>query len=314
MIQSSEEEDFPTSDNDTHTIPHIMHQIFTYDLVPETYAPNIKEFVSKNPDWEYRFWTYKSGEKLIEKYQPDLLATYRSFGNTVKKADLLRYVIIYVYGGIYSDLDVINLRPLNKVTLKYSCIIPTEPFEHSLLLYKMEFSIQNGIIICRPRHPFIKRLMENARNVHPNASAIHSVGPLYVTKQFKIYNNISDDDADRTKIDVTSNSPMFYKGLLPEDHPDAIYVPNSQYFMDNLDPGLTVRILMTCKTFDKQPFIVKRVCLEFRARLVVRKNRKFTFMFHTWDHSYGDKQKIKYSVMKKVHIQTIVPKVSLYPS
>jgi hypothetical protein len=314
MIQSSEEMEFPTSENDNRTIPHIIHQIFTYINVPASYSLNIRQFVSKNPDWEYKFWTFDSGERLIKKHHPDLLATYNGFGNSVKKADLLRYVAIYEYGGIYSDLDVLVLRPLDKVTLKYSCIIPAEPFEHSLLLYKIEFSIQNGIIICRPKHPFIKQLIENARNVLPNASAIHSVGPLYVTKQFKIYNNITDADTERTKIHFTSNSPMFYKGQLPEDHPNAVYVPNSQYFMDNLDPGVTLRIKQTCKHFSKQPFIVKRVCLEFQSRQLVRKNRRYTFIFHTWDHSYGDKQKVKYSEMKQVHIQELVPKVSLYTS
>ena len=41
----------------------------------------------------------------------------------VIKSDLLRYVVLYEYGGLYADLDTLDIRPLDRVTQRFSCTL-----------------------------------------------------------------------------------------------------------------------------------------------------------------------------------------------
>lgn len=45
---------------------------------------------------------------------PDLWEAYDSYPEDVQRADLLRYLLLWYYGGFYSDMDVIPVRPIKE--------------------------------------------------------------------------------------------------------------------------------------------------------------------------------------------------------
>jgi mannosyltransferase OCH1-like enzyme len=278
-------------------------------MIPGMYTAHVKSFIYNNPTWTYRFWTDESGRKLLQKQHPHLVGIYDKFGNNVKRSDMLRYAVLYEYGGFYADFDMENFRSLNITTLKYACILPVEPFEHSALLYNKHFIINNAFIGCRPKHPFFKLLLNGLLNAKFNGDPVNTTGPDYVTRKFLEYNNINVSSSEINKTDGSSNSPFFYKGELKEIDNNAVYVPNSQYFMDKIDPMLLEtngKITLACKHINTLTYLKQRACFELSRREKIRKNRLYTFTVHHWYHLWLMK-KDKIHSLKSTNIKEIVP-------
>lgn len=89
-------------------IPKIIHQIWLGDGdVPIKYLSFIDSWKSHHPDWEYHLWTV---DHLIP------LRNQRSYDQTtdvVQKTNIVRYEVLYQYGGIYVELDTACLKILN---------------------------------------------------------------------------------------------------------------------------------------------------------------------------------------------------------
>ena len=317
LFQSNVAAEFPTDLNATSRIPHIIHQIWSNENVPSIFEKPMRSFVSNNPTWEYRFWTYSSGRNFLLKYHSYLVDIYDKFdSNDVKKSDLLRMAIIYEYGGVYVDLDMKNLRPLNITTVKYACILPTEPFEHSTLIYDEEVIMSTAVLLCRPKHPFIKDVLLSMRNVDPKGNPVEATGPYHVTQIYLKYNNIIKTNLHKhfDNTDIKQNSPYFYKGTRDVESDDGIYIPNSQYFMDEIDPMLRNEDGNIKKCVDKSlnalSFLEKRGCTEYESRKLIRNQRRYTFMIHYWYHFWTLTEDYAKN-MRRVHIKQIIPKAVL---
>ena len=324
-FQPADEVEFPTKEGPPR-IPHIMHQVLYDEYVIANYSKYIKSFTKHNPTWEYRFWTHESGRRLMAEKHPYLLITFDSLPfMSVKKTDFVKYVVMYEYGGFYSDIDVMNLRPLDIVTTKYACIIPPEPFEHSTFIYNMPVVLNSGIFLCRPKHPFFKMIVENLNTTSHTAHPLRSTGALKLTSLFAKYNNITYDDMKKPKVDNNTNTPYFYKGMKSEEADDSIYVPNSQYFLETIDPILLVdfhneTMPVYCKKLRELHHLDNllmishetiRACTDYRRRLQIRKNKKFTFTQHYWHHMWSMNTAWQYS-LKKLHVRNIVPYYKSY--
>lgn len=243
-------DDIQTVESEFPRIPHIIHFVFvTYETdepnIPEFYKSNAASFVHFNPDWTFTLWTMKLGRQLIAAKHPDLLSTWDNYIDEIKKADALRYVLLYEFGGVYTDLDTICRRNLDRATMKYACILTPEPFEHSALLYRYPFMICNGYMMCRPNHPLMKQAIASLKYSASEDTVLDIAGPLFLTRQFKQYNNIQPADSNRTKLYNESNSPYFYKGWRREDDFNGVYIANTHYFMRYVDP--TIKFYDLCK-------------------------------------------------------------------
>tara|TARA_R110001592_G_scaffold314572_2_gene590258 strand:- start:81 stop:725 length:645 start_codon:yes stop_codon:yes gene_type:complete len=88
----------------------IIHQIYgIFDDKPmnEMFKKSHKlwkEYSLKH-HMDYKLWDKQSCETLIEEYS-EYKEHYNSMRYEIMKVDLIRYIILSKYGGIYSDLDV----------------------------------------------------------------------------------------------------------------------------------------------------------------------------------------------------------------
>ncbi|XP_045161751.2 uncharacterized protein LOC123526579 isoform X2 [Mercenaria mercenaria] len=309
-FQPTVDSDFPTTDGKPR-IPHIIHQTFRSVMLPYNYARYAKKLYDMNPSWQYMFWTDDSARRLIKDRYPELLNDWDSFNKSISKGDFLRYVVLYEFGGAYIDLDVNPVRPLDRVTMKYSCIIPTEPFEHNVFIWNTQIFMNNAIMFCRPKHPFFKKLLNNIKDTLKIKGVTEGTGPGFVTRNFIEYNGIDTLDENRTKSEFTSNSPYFYRGELPEIHDDAVYVPNTQYFTDNIDiSNRKGSFRGTCYHFNFQTFLTKRACKEMRRRGMIRKDKRFKFLSHKWHHFWMSSE--NYERNSSINIRKIAPRSIIY--
>lgn len=134
-------------------IPRIIHQTWKNGRVTRLSAQRIKTWLTKNPGWEYKFWTNALGRDFMVKNYPEHMPMYDGYKQDIKRADAIRYFLLDHYGGVYADLDFECLRPLDSLVANHSCIIGQEPYVHAHLLYDQDRLICNAIMMSAPKHP-----------------------------------------------------------------------------------------------------------------------------------------------------------------
>lgn len=309
-LQPDVQDDFPTVPGNVPIIPHILHQTYKTASIPSDFVPFVQSFVNHNPNWTYMFWSDESAKQLIADKHPYLLPLWNNYNKNINRADVLRYVVLYEYGGVYADLDFEFFRPLDIVTYKYACIFPPEPFEHAVFRLKIPFLISNAIMMCRPKHPFLKQMLEQLQYYFHMVEQIDTAGPAFITSQFMIYNNITGGQAFDFKLDKDSNSPYFYKGHLAEDDENAVYVPNTRYFMDTLDTHFPSKETydQLCSDLTPLNMLTRRMCVDYIRRGFSRAKDPYTFSQHHWYQSYFRKEPFDYMAS----IFSIVPFCKMY--
>jgi alpha 1,6-mannosyltransferase len=84
-----------------------------YKLGPKGLSKDAKQWIdsclTKNPTFRHEFLTDSSGDYYVQEYfsyRRDIVDTYLSLSVPILKADMLRYLILFAEGGMWSDLDV----------------------------------------------------------------------------------------------------------------------------------------------------------------------------------------------------------------
>lgn len=99
-------------------IPKIIFQTWkTYD-VPDNWKYGQKTVKEKNKDWKYVLLSDKDNLRIVKQYFPDFLSYYVNFKYNIQRADAIRYMVLYLYGGVYIDLDYQALKPFDKIILE----------------------------------------------------------------------------------------------------------------------------------------------------------------------------------------------------
>ncbi|GAB5355798.1 hypothetical protein AAMO2058_000236400 [Amorphochlora amoebiformis] len=94
-------------------IPKIIHQTWKDHNTPGQHGFRINTWKSKNPKYHYILHTDEDIKHRVESKHPELLEAFRKM-KSIHKADLLRYMVLYDEGGVYSDIDTQCIRPIDE--------------------------------------------------------------------------------------------------------------------------------------------------------------------------------------------------------
>lgn len=106
------------------SIPKILHQTYK-DENNDTVRQSRNSFLKYHPDWEYKFWSNEECESLIKEKLPSFYDEWHKLqidNYAMKKWDTTRYVFLYIFGGLYADVDVIfykNIDPIIDLSKKF---------------------------------------------------------------------------------------------------------------------------------------------------------------------------------------------------
>ena len=199
-------------------IPKILHQTWSTKQVPRDLEKWIKSWWIINPEWEYWFWTDDAVRCLLKEHYPQNLNMFNKYPKGIFRGDAMRYFVLYHFGGIYADLDVEALQPMDELLDNYSCLLSYENYEHAYFLYNLDVPfVMNVIMACRPHHPFFSTLINALQSYSHIKSVYYATGPVFVTEVFSIYNRTMEDTPHKGPISVLHPKyllPTFDKGKI----------------------------------------------------------------------------------------------------
>lgn len=145
-------------------IPRIVHQTWFEKLSVDKY-PNLSRLVEsfRRSGWEYKFYSDEDAQNFLSTHFPaEVREAYDALRPGAFKADLFRYCVLLIYGGVYADVDI-----LLESTLDYSVaddvgfMVPVDepgsPVDKRMCLW-------NGLIAAAPAHPFLLQVIETVVN------------------------------------------------------------------------------------------------------------------------------------------------------
>jgi mannosyltransferase OCH1-like enzyme len=141
-------------------------------------SDSAKTWSAKNPGYRYEVLTDANAMPYVEWHygpkgfnRPDIVNLYRELNITIIKADLLRYLVMYAEGGVYADIDVECLRPVERfiperynehdVDMTIGVEIDEPAFESHPILGSKCKSFCQWTFAAKPRLPVMMRLIEN---------------------------------------------------------------------------------------------------------------------------------------------------------
>ena len=180
-------------------IPKIIHQTWKKkNDLPEPILKSINKWKILNNDFEHKFYDDNDCKKFIKKY----------FGEEVSicfdilipgafKADLFRYCVLYIEGGVYADVDTEPIKSLSNLINKKNIDFLSVKEKNNIP------GIYQAFIACKPKINFLKNIIDqiviNVKNkFYPKLSKYKNpwIGVLSITGPVLLYRIINDFNKD----------------------------------------------------------------------------------------------------------------------
>lgn len=189
-------------------VPKILHVYWSGSLPYMRYL-TLATFKKFNPTWEIIVWTPKVPSKIVtwqtgelnyqknwEDWAPKLsgfdvrqvdMEDYNLSNeiSEVHKSDFLRYNILYKYGGVYSDMDIIYFKPITNLEVNKKENLNKESF-----VCISHYGHSNGFFLSAKGSAFFERMSLIARSF--NTNVYQSVGPDLCNKHYPTLESIKE--------------------------------------------------------------------------------------------------------------------------
>jgi len=189
-------------------IPKILHYIWLGKKLPVQYKPFLETWLANHPDWTFVFWVdnpenYDLGkvfegftfndlkkylnvpidnEKRIVMDVKNLTFENRKFfdetRNYGQRSDILKWEVVYRFGGVYIDVDFESIKPLDMLNYMYDFYTGIQPLDTSFI------QLGAALFAARPGHPILKHCVQTIKDDWYNNQIIVATGPLHFTKSY----------------------------------------------------------------------------------------------------------------------------------
>lgn len=165
-------------------IPKLIHQTWKTNVIPDKWIPLVNKVKELNPDWSYRLWTDNENDEFVRNEFPEFYRIFSVFPIGIMKADVIRYLLMYRFGGVYLDLDYEVLKPFY-----FGDKLVVLPLEEKVSEHDPLKKVGNCFIASVPGHRFwqdvISDLQFNPPQVKDHTQVLKATGPWFLSR---IYN------------------------------------------------------------------------------------------------------------------------------
>src|SRR5579871_716760 len=163
-------------------IPKIIMQTWKTSDVPDKWKTSPQSIEWFMPTWKRVLMTDKDNREFIQENFPDFLPYYDNFEYNIQRADAVRYAWLYVNGGLYMDLDIELIKPLDDLFNMDGPMIYLASSRNTPRV------TTNMLMASTPGHPFWLDCIEEMKKPVPwwakfkHYQVLYSTGPQMVTR------------------------------------------------------------------------------------------------------------------------------------
>ncbi|KAJ3158587.1 hypothetical protein HDU86_002813 [Geranomyces michiganensis] len=170
-------------------VPPILHQVLVGmpAAAPQKWIDAANACTAIHPGWKIMTWNDAAAEAFIQREHPWFYDTWMGYRFNIQKADSLRYLLLYTYGGVYLDMDIQCRRSLDPLRRFPFLAIAAHPV-----------GVSNSFIMAAPKTEFLLRLVQNLQlfnryffSAYP--TVMISTGCMYVSVQHSLYARRSEE-------------------------------------------------------------------------------------------------------------------------
>jgi mannosyltransferase OCH1-like enzyme len=162
-------------------IPLKIFQTWFSKNLPDGIQKCVDELKALNPEFEYFLYDDEDCHNFIrDNFDKDVVESFDTLVPGAYKADLWRYCVLYIHGGIYLDIKYRCINNFRLISLS----------ENVWFVKDMESSgtgIYNALMVTTPRNPlylnFINKVVYNVKNRFYGENSLCPTGP-HMLKQF----------------------------------------------------------------------------------------------------------------------------------
>ena len=211
--------------NDKYT-PIVFQTWKSTTVIPDNMKYWRNTWSHYHPTYQHLLWDDDMNRMFIEHYFKWFLPIYDGYTHNINRADAIRYFFLYLYGGIYADMDFECLQNFDELFNKYTKT-------SDIILGKMNtherdktHGIPNAIMISKPRQEFwlcvIYYLIKNSDHSHIETST----GPIMLYQAYEYYMKTKDDSQREWLDDIINKLD------------DRLYPNNNKTRIVILDPDM----------------------------------------------------------------------------
>jgi len=176
--------------------------------LPPIMEKNYESLKNINPEFNHFLYDDNDCREFIKKnYDEDVLSAFDTLIPGAYKADLWRYCVLFLEGGIYIDIKF-------NCTNGFKLIALTE--KEYFVRDRYNLGIYNALMVCKAGNPIllklIKQIVVNTQTQFYGVNALHPTGP-YLMKDF-----IDQDTIDKLELfNSTSRKKMSKNSITLKD-------------------------------------------------------------------------------------------------
>lgn len=182
--------------------PKILHQIILSEGRSDSFAKYEsarQSCVSVHPDWQHWLWTDENATEWVSTQYPDILPHYLHYPQTIQRTNILRYLLLHQYGGVYLDMDI-------------TCRVPLDDLRHLPFLTPGAYpaGINNAFILTKPQHPFLTEAIakierHNLKWALPYVENMLSTGCMFISNAWMEYMAHNDEHKWENKVFILAD-------------------------------------------------------------------------------------------------------------
>jgi mannosyltransferase OCH1-like enzyme len=165
---------------DNAVIPFKIFQTWCTSVLPSKMKEAVMNIRKNNPEFEYIFHDDNQCREFIANHFPDMVLY--AFDNLVPgpyKADIWRYCVLYIHGGIYLNINfepVDNFKLLEFVDQEYFVL---DRYINGINNDAFKIGIYNGLIAVKPKNEILKLALNQI--IKTVISKNYAISPLHVS-------------------------------------------------------------------------------------------------------------------------------------
>ncbi len=175
--------------------PRIVHQTWKTRELPAFIDRCVSSMREQHPDWDHRFYEDDDMESVITECGEISMDDFRKIPTGIERADVFRCAVLYCKGGVYCDVDMEAIQPLDRMILRAidegyfsgaeELLMTTDHPVHCERMFGYDV-LMNNFLLAKPGAGFLgsylSEVAASAREGGLGGDPVHTTGPARVTR------------------------------------------------------------------------------------------------------------------------------------